>query len=185
MAWETWRCPTCLTVLPEGTEKRCPGCHAKLRKSRSQPIVLGNTSRLDLQTTLPIERQNRKRLERGHWNLERPTPVREPVAFVEPEAEAVLVLEPEPEPEVLLVERGRDTGLWFDETAAEPVATPPYFAVEAKRAELARDVNSVVDALHRKARGRPARRSLRLMASASSNRSRWNTEFKNRHGDDF
>ena len=170
MAWETWRCPTCLTVLPEGTEKRCPGCHAKLRKSRSQPIVLGNTSRLDLQATLPIERQNRKRLERGHWNVQRPMPMPEPVAFVEPDAEAVLVLEPEPE--VVLVERQRDTGLWFDDTAAERVATPSYFAAEARSAELARDVNSVVDALHRKARGRPTRRSLRLMASASSHRSR-------------
>jgi hypothetical protein len=117
----------------------------------------------------------------------------EPVAFVTPELEAVLVLEPEPE--ILLVERERDTGSWFDETASEPVATPSYFentltenagrvAVEARRAEFARDVNSVVDALHRKARGRSTRRSLRLMASASSNRRRWSTELTDRHGDD-
>src|SRR5439155_11483355 len=118
MAWETWRCPTCLTVLPESTAKRCPGCHSKLRKSRAQPIVLGNTSRLDLQATLPIDRQNRKRLERGHWNVEHPAPMPETFRRAEaepttpplPELEAWLEFEPEvvnaaPEPEVASLSR--------------------------------------------------------------------------------
>jgi hypothetical protein len=60
-----------LTVLVESTAKRCPACHSKLRR-RSQPIVLGETSRLDLQTSLPIDRQTRKQLDHGYWTAERP-----------------------------------------------------------------------------------------------------------------
>jgi hypothetical protein len=79
----------------ESTAKRCPTCQSKLRKPRGRPIVLGATSRLDLQATLPIDQQNRMRLERGHWNAERPAPM--------PEPEAVFVAA-EPEPR-----------LWFDQ----------------------------------------------------------------------
>ena len=52
---ETWRCPTCLTVLVETGAKRCPYCHSKLRRRRSQPIVLGESSRLDMQAALAVE----------------------------------------------------------------------------------------------------------------------------------
>jgi hypothetical protein len=108
---DTWRCPTCLCVLHESTAKRCPTCQTKLRKRRGQPIVLGETSRLDLQATLPPDRRNRMRLERGHWNTERPAPVPQTLrpAWIhlthpEPEA-AVAAAEPMP---------------WFDAPDPEP-----------------------------------------------------------------
>ena len=72
---DTLRCPTCLYVLLESTAKRCPTCQSKLRKRRGQPIVLGETSCLDLQATFPIDRQNRTRRGSGHWNLEQPAPM--------------------------------------------------------------------------------------------------------------
>ena len=102
---DTLRCPTCLYVLLESTAKRCPTCQSKLRKRGGQPIVLGETSCLDLQATLPIDRQNRTRRGRGHWNPERPAPM--------PDRFARAQVEPEPVP-------------WFDESdpdasaAAEP-----------------------------------------------------------------
>jgi hypothetical protein len=80
---DTLRCPTCLTVLLESTAKRCPSCQSRLRNRRGQPIVLGETSSLDL--------ENRTRLQRSHWHLERPAPMpdREPVPwFDEPEPDA-------------------------------------------------------------------------------------------------
>ena len=59
---ETLRCPTCLTLLLDGGEKRCPGCHSKLRK-RSQPIVLGESSRLASRPALPVEREMQARVQ--------------------------------------------------------------------------------------------------------------------------
>jgi hypothetical protein len=38
---ETFRCPTCLFVLADPGQKRCPSCHKRLRR-RGQPIVLGD-----------------------------------------------------------------------------------------------------------------------------------------------
>jgi hypothetical protein len=40
---ETFRCPTCLFVLTDPGQKRCPSCHKRLRR-RGQPIVLGDKS---------------------------------------------------------------------------------------------------------------------------------------------
>jgi hypothetical protein len=37
--------------------------------------VLGETSRLDMQASLPIERNRGKRRDRGYWQPERPAPV--------------------------------------------------------------------------------------------------------------
>jgi hypothetical protein len=64
-----------LAVLTEREVKRCPLCHGKLRKRRGAPIVLGETSRLDMQATMEVDRQNRKRVEHGYWNAEPPAPV--------------------------------------------------------------------------------------------------------------
>ena len=40
---ETLRCPTCLTLIIDNDEKRCPACHSRLRK-RGAPIVLGEAT---------------------------------------------------------------------------------------------------------------------------------------------
>ena len=37
---ETFRCPTCLFVLTDPEQGRCPSCHKRLRR-RGRPIVLG------------------------------------------------------------------------------------------------------------------------------------------------
>ena len=59
---ETLRCPTCLTLLLDGGEKRCPACHSRLRK-RSAPIVLGESTRITNRPLLPFEREIRDRAE--------------------------------------------------------------------------------------------------------------------------
>jgi len=121
---ETWRCPTCLAVLTEHEAKRCPLCHTKLRKRRSAPIVLGETSRLDMQSTTSTERPGRQRAEGGYWNPERPAPVVEkrarrrdidlnpepvatfepaPVVRPEPAPAAAPAPAPAPEPEAIMV----------------------------------------------------------------------------------
>jgi hypothetical protein len=136
---ETWRCPTCLTVLLESDAKRCPACQTKLRR-RSQPIVLGETTHLDVRWTRPMERQMRGRRERGHWIAERPAPSPTPERF-EWEAPVTDTCfgdiprfdEPEPYP-------------FFEEHGS---SDEPEFA-----AALAGDVNSLVEGLHRKARDR-------------------------------
>ncbi len=60
---ETLRCPTCLTLLLDGGEKRCPGCHSKLRSKRSKPIILGETSRITSRPTLLLEREMQARID--------------------------------------------------------------------------------------------------------------------------
>jgi len=170
---DTWRCPTCLCVLRESDTKRCPTCQSKLRKRRGRPFVLGETSLLDAQATLPIVRQNRTRDERSYWNPERPAPVPqtvrpawihlthpapEPVAFVEPE--------PEPEPETVFVEPAPEAVL----VPAEPEPVPWFDEPDFERDAFAHT--------------QPSRRSLRLMAPPSSNRRRWNVGFDRRRGDD-
>jgi hypothetical protein len=59
---ETLRCPTCLGVLPDGGQKRCPSCRTRLG-TRGRPIVLGESNRLAAQPVLPIEWELRKRVE--------------------------------------------------------------------------------------------------------------------------
>ena len=154
---DTLRCPTCLTVLLESTVKRCPMCQTKLRKRRGQPIVLGETSRLDRQATLPIDDRIRTRLGRGHWNPERPAPV--PVAkTVRP---AWIHLTPAaPEPEAVVVAAEPEPAPWYD--APDPDRPSPRFGD-----------------------GEPPRRSLRLMAPPSSNRRRWSVDYERRRGDDI
>lgn len=93
---DTLRCPTCLTVLLESTAKRCPSCHSRLRNRRGQPIVLSETSSLDL--------ESRTRLQRSHWHLERPAPMPDPLGRAE--------VDPEPVP-------------WFDEPEPDASADAP------------------------------------------------------------
>jgi hypothetical protein len=158
---ETWRCPTCLTVLLESTAKRCPACQTKLRR-RGQPIVLGETSRLVAQSTLPKGRQTRERLGRGHWNAERPAPTSAAFERTEFEPWAWRVTEP-------VVAASSEAAPWvdesepypfFEELGAETVAAPvreaaaPRLSGKELTAALADDVNSLVDGLHRKARSR-------------------------------
>lgn len=97
-AVETWRCPTCLAVVPEGTTDRCPGCRSKLRKRRGQPIILGDVSRLDLQAALPIDRLNRLRLERGPWKYEPPATAPVPAPVPTPSALELALAEPDTSP---------------------------------------------------------------------------------------
>ena len=60
-AVETLRCPTCLSLLLDGGQKRCPACHSKL-KTRGKPIVLGEQSRITAQPLLPLERELQARV---------------------------------------------------------------------------------------------------------------------------
>ena len=59
---ETLRCPTCLTLILDSEEKRCPACHSRLRK-RGAPIVLGETTRITNRALLPFEREMRARAD--------------------------------------------------------------------------------------------------------------------------
>jgi hypothetical protein len=276
---DTWRCPTCFAVLSQSGAKRCPQCHSRLRKRRSKPIVLGETSRLDRQAALIVDRQNMLRSERvfvadetpraaasvaaPHVDLTRPEPMTIPEAILEDVHEPVLlaivekvvVAEPEPEPVVEAVVVAPEQEIVEPEGEAEPVPSflelalaghavaPPPLAdddldtdidsIEGEEAEdepvpsfldlaLAEqmvaprpadsvdldaaiqgdDVNSIVEALHRKARGErrafpdvqlfesappepeATARPLRLMAPASSSRRRWSIELKNRRAGD-
>ena len=67
---ETLRCPTCLTLLLDGGEKRCPACHARL-KTRSKPIVLGERTRITAQPLLPREREMQARVAAENAERER------------------------------------------------------------------------------------------------------------------
>jgi len=136
---ETWRCPTCLTVLLETDAKRCPACQTKLRR-RSQPIVLGETTHLDARSTLPKERHLRGRHERGHWIAERPAP--------SPTAERF-------EWEAPVSDTFFGEVAWFDEPEPYPFSEGHASSDEREfAAALAGDVNSLVEGLHRKARDR-------------------------------
>ena len=59
---ETLRCPTCLTLILDSGEKRCPACHSRLRK-RGAPIVLGESTRITNRPLLPFERELRARVD--------------------------------------------------------------------------------------------------------------------------
>jgi hypothetical protein len=205
---ETWRCPTCLTVLVDAGAKRCPSCHSRLRRRRGQPIVLGEASRLDLQATLAVDKRNKLRGEHTFAEPFSP-PVAAPVDVREPEPAAVVVETDEPEatPEVVAVEppaleelivaeiaeldndpepEPAEPDSMVDEQVAvadfiaaftlpeRPAAVPapapepepepePEIVLETTTepevdlgAALDGDVNSIVDALHRKARGEAA-----------------------------
>ena len=67
---ETLRCPTCLTLLLDSGEKRCPACHARL-KTRSKPIVLGERTRITAQPLLPRERELQARVAAENAERER------------------------------------------------------------------------------------------------------------------
>jgi hypothetical protein len=128
----------------------------------------------------PVEERSLEAVLEDEPDVE-PEPV---IALVEPEPEIV----PEPEPLVAAAPSFLDLAL-AEHTAAR--AEPPAGIDEA----LDGDVNSIVDALHRKARGEAAQmpeadppqvplfdepvvdrsaRPLRLMASSPGNRRRWN-----------
>jgi len=189
---ETWRCATCLSVLPENATKRCPACRSKLRTRRSQPIVLGDVSRLDLQAALPIDRQNRKRLERGPWRPAVPGPPAMPWddidasethnvrrsethRRVEPATELVLV----EETEVVLVDEPEFEEPEFE----EPEFEQPAFEeaqLEAPRVEKPKVEAGAVAWFDEPA----PRRGLRLMAPALSNRQSWVDEINRRRAEE-
>ena len=103
---DTWRCPTCLAVLVESNAKRCPSCHSRLRKRRSQPIVLGESSRLDMQAALAVDKRNKKRGERTFTSNVAPSapPVPPRIDVPEPEPELVAIVVDSHEPEVVVEE---------------------------------------------------------------------------------
>jgi hypothetical protein len=197
-----------LTVLVDRSAKRCPSCHAKLRSRRSQPIVLGEASRLDVQATLAVDKRNK---ERGvHTYDIAPPASAAPVAPdpVEPEPELVAIAvetpdlppqpQPEPEPFVAppfetepvvdqpvavadaiaaftLPERAPVVAVPEPDPEPEPEPTfeperavVPVFALDDDVASRAKpsltaeldstleELNSMVDELHRKARGEGA-----------------------------
>jgi hypothetical protein len=99
---DSFRCPTCLTLLLEGGEVRCPACKSKLRKRRSRPIILGRSNRLSSRP-MPGDRVPQTRAgvvfgadARGRDQLAQVASIRgaEPA----PELVAELVLEPTPQP---------------------------------------------------------------------------------------
>jgi hypothetical protein len=63
------RCPTCLTLL-DGGEARCPACRTRLRK-RSQPIVLGEATRIASRPQLQADREVRQAAEATHAEARR------------------------------------------------------------------------------------------------------------------
>ena len=116
---ETWRCPTCLAVLLEHSASRCPTCHSRLRR-RGRPIVLGETSRLDVQATQSIDQPVRTARERGHWNTEVPAQL-----FERRSRRRGIDLNPEPvDAPVVAPEYGPVPCAWFD-AQAEPEITEP------------------------------------------------------------
>ncbi len=48
------RCPTCLSLLGDGDEKRCPYCRTRFG-NRGRPIVLGESNKISARPVLPIE----------------------------------------------------------------------------------------------------------------------------------
>ena len=125
---DTWRCPTCLTVLADLDAKRCPSCHSRLRRRRSKPIVLGEASRLDAQAALLVDKRNRQQAERAFAQappLEPRAEVREP----EPEPELVAIAVETPEPEVFEFEPFEFEPFELEpEPVAEPVAVADAIA---------------------------------------------------------
>ena len=162
---ETFRCPTCVSVLVDPTVRRCPSCHTKLRKRRAKPIILGESSRLDNKLT-PFDVAMRARMESERTRIgiavardaaPAPAPIasppvveHEPVIIehepvIEPEIEtpeieiiAELAPLPEPEPDPVQV------------IAPEPEPEP--VVEERAPSPLDGTLNEMLDELFRKAR---------------------------------
>jgi hypothetical protein len=97
------RCPTCLSLLLEGDEKRCPACHSRLRK-RTRPIVLGESTRIQARPVMVREQKRSERADadprgRLRHRARKSGRVVDTPALARSEAEP----EPEPEPETALV----------------------------------------------------------------------------------
>jgi hypothetical protein len=58
---ETLRCPTCLSVLRDGSVTRCPSCRARLKGRKS--LVLREEARIASRPVLAIERERKARVE--------------------------------------------------------------------------------------------------------------------------
>jgi|1186.fasta_scaffold27775_2 hypothetical protein len=134
---ETLRCPTCVTLLLDPDARRCPACHAKLRKRRSRPIVLGESNRLSGRS-LPVDTELRTRSEERFEPFEpfvskskrKAGPVEAVIAFAPsepvpgaPEPVMFAAPEPEAEPDIVLADLD-ESEIILDETAEEPEATP-------------------------------------------------------------
>jgi hypothetical protein len=121
-----------LTVLADIDAKRCPSCHSKLRRRRGQPIVLGETSRLDQQAALIVEKRNRQRGERPYEYS--PPAAPPPVDAPEPDLVAIVVESPAPERvETIVFEPAPVEPEQFDAAAYddEPVVDEPVAVADA------------------------------------------------------
>ncbi|MDQ1479357.1 MAG: hypothetical protein QOI44_218 [Actinomycetota bacterium] len=112
---ETLRCPTCLGVLPDGGQKRCPSCRTRLG-ARGRPIVLGESNQLSAQPAPPESEppvaaaaqrvphpRRARRLVAAKPRVDELPRFDTKIVFV-PEAVEALVLEPEPEPDARVAE---------------------------------------------------------------------------------
>ncbi len=71
-----FRCPTCITVLPDPSARRCQICRQRIR--RSGPRILGEEYRIGVKL-LPIDRALNERLRtRQFTHHQRPTPHGDP-----------------------------------------------------------------------------------------------------------
>ena len=64
---ETFRCPTCLFVLTDPEQRRCPSCHKRLRR-RGRPIVLGDKTKFGAHEPLHIDLVYAEHAEREKRN---------------------------------------------------------------------------------------------------------------------
>jgi hypothetical protein len=163
---ETFRCPTCLTVLADVSAKRCPACHTKLRK-RARPIVLGESSRTGAKLT-PFDLEMQARLAsvtapavspvvaappaRLFRNAPTPVPAgteHELVPLRSPEL--VAVFEPEPEPDPVLVTAPAPEPVLAIAPDPEPEPVPATEPVR-EASPLEGSLNEMLDELFRKAR---------------------------------
>jgi hypothetical protein len=146
---ETLRCPTCVTLLPDPDARRCPACHAKLRKRRSRPIVLGESNRLSGRS-LPVDTELRTRAEERFEPFEpfvskakrKTKPVEAVIAFTPSDPEPVAP-EPVPEPDIVFAEAEPAPVALVDAAEADAADTP---AGASEVAEPAIDLTEADDA---------------------------------------
>ena len=115
---ETFRCPTCVSLLVDPTVRRCPSCHTKLRKRRAKPIILGESSRLDNKLT-PFDVAMRSRMESERTRIGIAVAARYPPA----PAPAAIASPPVVEHEPVIIE---------DEPVIEPGIETPEIEIVAE-----------------------------------------------------
>jgi hypothetical protein len=155
---ETFRCPTCIGVLPDAYARRCGTCGQGLHRRRSRaPKVLGDDRRL-AGKQLPVDRWMLERLYGEHRRKRTQMP---PVAWhgrfvpspasAEPDVQRPPVMEP-PQPfpiEPSLRHLGDEIDALADLAPADVTETLAVDAILVEEAMLVEEVTpATVDALH-------------------------------------